>query len=276
MPRISDKHGLAVRHKLKLSKTGSRQMEQTLTQTSVLKPFADSLNQKSPPKTPIQRATYLQKAYQSQYIRAMRHRPEYRRDFTFDLNCPPSGFRVNPRTRTCQNPRVCPWCHVRRRVMPTYEALTSVPQEVRYRSQVAAWYRDTPYDFNQSPFSRSDRGPHQWVEALLTVQMIVPVWSIEREAWQLRHVGMQIVPEGSHFEELLYHRLKTADHPASQIWFRLAASVQNCCELINRVLPASWRQLYLPKNLPTFLDLQSLPGRHRWFRVNRYKPQGDD
>lgn len=106
-------------------------------------------------KDELSKTEFLLRAYRYQYYRAITSDPSQRRPFTYALNCPPCGFDVHPKTKTCKNPRVCPWCFVRLRLLKAFSALLAVPDEVRHGHQVLVWKRDVP-DNGKLPFLRAN------------------------------------------------------------------------------------------------------------------------
>ena len=66
----------------------------------------------------IYRIKVLQNQVRFQMYRWITENPERAYRGTYELNCPPTGVLVHPKTDFCNNPVVCPWCFVRRRLIP--------------------------------------------------------------------------------------------------------------------------------------------------------------
>ena len=237
-----------------------------LLRDSVLRVFPATHNQSD-----IARTYALQWACQQQYFRLMTADPERVLEYTYRRNCPPVGFSVSPETRRCSNPRVCPWCFVRRRLLPVYAALMKVPKAIRLQQDVLVWCRILPYTPNALPFFRSNYGPHQWCQALVTAQLVIPFINYTTSHLQLHHIGIQIVPRESDCEKQLVRRsVKPRLHvqrfkgaPGSGIIRAMALSFQ-----------MQWLELLDSRNLLQFQTLLDGFKKSRLMRITHYKEKG--
>lgn len=218
------------------------------------------------------RAQLLQRKLRYQYYRAIAKDAANRYTYTYSLNCCPVGFSVKPRTRFCTNPKVCPWCFVRRWLHPTYLALSGIPKDVRQTSKVIVWQRIENFNLQKLPFFRSNKGPHQWCSALATVQLCVPFVSTENNDLQLKHIGIQLVPAGCDFVKQLSRR---AVFPALSFASFERGTNTNIMRAMATVLRFPWANLFALNNLQNFQLLLNSFQKTRLLRITNYKQQGD-
>jgi hypothetical protein len=260
MDNTEEKSKSTVAHRLK--RTG-KNPEFDLLVSSVLFPLLQ------PETSPTSLASYLQRAARFQYYRAITADPDNKYGLTYCLNCNPAGFKVSPMTRSCTNPKVCPWCFVRRRLVPTYNALMDVPDHDQY--QLLYWRRSLPCNVPELPFFSAKRGPHQWSNAKATVQMVLP--GIDDKSGELRifQVGVQVI----HDRVLAWQQMRKRTTGLS---FRFkgydAATSDNIIECIGEVTRLPWLTLFTPDQLPNFQSLLTSAGKSRLIRINQYKPKG--
>ena len=227
----------------------------------------------APPYDPSDRVrTYaLQHACRQQYLRLMIVDPARVLEYTYRLNCPPVGFSVSPTTRRCYNTRVCPWCFVLRRLLPVYNALMRVPPAIRLQQDVLVWRRILPYTPHDLPFFRSNYGPHQWCQALVTAQMIIPFTNDRNDHLQLRHVGIQIVPSESDCEQQLVRRCVK---PAWEFRRFKGAQTVSILSAMSISMQMPWLDLFDARNLHQFQALLDGVKKSRLMRITQYKEKG--
>ena len=222
------------------------------------------------------KALILQKAYRGQYYRAITATPEKRRPYTYALNCPPSGFDVSPKTKTCKNPKVCPWCFVRLRLVKAYRALLAVPNWAREGHQLIVWRRHV-LDGGKLPFLRANYGPHTWCDALVTVQMVVPFVNESVEEGQpkvqLCHAGIQIVPKNCDLKKELG---RYCIQPPLQSGKVGEVTPANVVKALAAVLRLEWMALYRDYNLDSFEYLVDGFERSQLIRISPYKAESAD
>jgi hypothetical protein len=217
------------------------------------------------------RTYLLQKNLRWQYYRVMREDPAKRLAYTYALNCCPVGFDVEPITRFCNNPKVCPWCFVRRWLYPIYVTLSCIPKDVRQPCKVVAWQRTKNWNLTKLPFFRSDYGPHQWCSALATVQLCAPYIDPEKGSLQLRHVGIQIVPADCDLSKQL---TRLAAHPSLTFTTFEGGTNTNIVRAMATVLRFPWATLFASDNLQSFYSLLTRSDAHL-LRITKYKQRGD-
>lgn len=226
--------------------------------------------------TDLAKAQVLLNAYRYQYYRAITAQPENRRAYTYALNCSPSGFNALPKTKTCKNPKVCPWCFVRLRLLKAYRALLAVPVSEREGYQVVAWRRFV-LDDGKLPFLRSNYGPHTWCDALVTVQMVVPFVNENvpqgQPKVQLCHSGIQIIPKDCEISKELN---RYCIRPALQGKEFGKVTPENIVKAMVAVLRLEWMALYRPHNLDAFEDLVKGFKRSQLIRISPYKADTAD
>ena len=226
--------------------------------------------------TDLAKTQVLLKAYRGQYYRAITATPEKRRPYTYALNCPPSGFEVHPTTKTCKNPKVCPWCFVRLRLVKAYRALLAVPNWAREGHQIVAWQRIV-LDNEKVPFLRANYGPHTWCDALVTVQMVVPFVNEHvpqgQPKVQLIHAGIQIVPENCNLKKELG---RYCIQPPLQSGKFGEVTPANVVKALAAVLRLGWMALYRDSNLEAFEYLVHGFKSSQLIRISPYKPEAVD
>lgn len=223
--------------------------------------------------TDLAKTLVLQKLYRSQYYRAITADPTKRRPYTYALNCPPCGFNTHPKTKTCKNPKVCPWCFVRLRLLKAYRALLKVPTSARKGYHVVAWRR-LALDNGKLPFLRANYGPHTWCNAHVTVQMVVPFVNEHvaqgQSKVQLCHVGIQVIPKHCDFSKELS---RYCIRPALQGKVLGDVSPENVLKAIASALKFEWRAIYRNYNLDAFEYLVDGFKRSQLIRISPYKSE---
>lgn len=226
--------------------------------------------------TDLAKAQVLLKAYRNQYYRPITAQPENRRAYTYALNCLPCGFNALPKTKTCKNPKVCPWCFVRLRLVKAYRALLKVPSSVRDDYQIVVWRRFV-LDDGKLPFLRSNYGPHTWCDALVTVQMVVPFVNDQVPEGQLKvqlcHAGIQVVPKHCVLQEKM-SRL-CIRQPFQGKEFGKVTPI-DVVRGLACVLKLEWMSLYRPHNLDAFQYLVDGFKRSQLIRISPYKAEAAD
>ena len=228
-------------------------LEFNLLLYGVLFEFADATN-------PLVLCRLLQKQYRQQLGMSMAL-GQNALDMTYAANCPPCGLKLNITPRVCQNPKVCPWCFVRRRLVPATLALRKVPAENRRESKVIAWKRILPYSEDALRLFSKNYGPHKFVKAQATVQAILPFID---DGLKMSHVGVQIVDANCQHEKLLeslhlnFHVEPVANndgiHRAIVFAFRLP-----------------WRNLFAKEQTGNFVKIMDDFNKRRLIRINKFK-----
>ena len=216
----------------------------------------------------IVRAYGLQRAFQQQYFRLTTENPNRVLEYAYRLNCPPVGFSVSPMTRRCSNPRVCPWCYVLRRLLPVYDALMEVPEEIRKSQDILIWRRFLPYSTADLPFLRSNYGPHQWCEALVTAQLVIPFIHERTHQLQLSHVGVQLVSSESDGEQQLVRR---SVWPVLEVRRFKGATSGRIIKAMSVILHLPWLALADFQNQLQFQTLLDGFKKSRLMRITYYK-----
>lgn len=226
---------------------------------------------KSYGSTDLARTQILLKVYRNQFYREITASPEKRRPYTYALNCPPCGFEVRPKTKTCKNPKVCPWCFVRLRLVKAYRALLAVPSWGRDGHQIVAWKR-LVLDNGKLPFLRANYGPHTWCGALVTVQMAVPFVNEHvpqgQPKVQLLHAGIQIVPKNCDLQKQLG---RYCIRPALKGRTFGEVTPANVVNALAAVLQLEWMALYRNYNIDAFEYVLKGFKRSRLIRISPYK-----
>lgn len=124
-------------------------------------------------------------------------------------NCPPVGFKSEPKMFHCQNIRLCPFCFIRYRVKPIYERVLALGDETLSSSKLVVWRRRMAIT-DKPPFFDRRTGPHVWFDAHLTSQLVVPFVRLAKlkepvEGRRITidhvglpliyHIGIQVVPD---------------------------------------------------------------------------------
>jgi len=229
-------------------------------------------------KSPVAKTILLQRSLRSQYFRLMNLDKENKLRNVYRLNCCPVGFDVTPITRFCTQPQICPWCFVRRWLLPTYLALHEVLKPVREKHAIVAWRR---INFNAKPlpFFASNYGPHQWCKALVTVQLGFP-WlyysASNRQTFSsYYHIGFQIVPRSCDVTAALNRR---AVSPALSIAREPKATTENIFKLMSHMASLSWLPLYENENFDFFSNavLSSKTKSTKLLRITHYRERNTD
>jgi hypothetical protein len=214
-----------------------------------------------------EQALVLQKHMRYQYYRLIAKQPELRLTHTYHLNCPPPGFDVRPLTRSCNQPRVCPWCFVRRWLLPIYREFLAVPKELRMEHTVLAWQRQLPYT-ESPPFFRANYGPHQWCQSLASAQLVLPWY--QGDSLIYRHVGFHLVPKDLDYRAALTRRVVK---PAVTIKAYPQVVALSIVKALLSATQLPWLDLFEREQLVKFQLLASLgKGKFRLLRINKYKP----
>ena len=211
-------------------------------------------------------ASDLQRSIQFQYYRTITRYPERRLPLTYALDCRPSGFNATPFTQACQIRRVCPWCFVRS-LLPVYDALLEPDVKIQNLHSFLLWKRRlTPWV--KLPFFRPDRGPHAWCKALVTAQIVMPFYHQPSNAIMMEHVGFQIIPKGTDYENLLK---RSTIHPELTCIQLKSATPATIVKAFGATLNFNWSDLYLADNLDYFIQLLDGFKHQKMVRLSRYK-----
>jgi len=215
-------------------------------------------------------ALRIQKSIRGQYYRMIAAHPEQAHSLTYKLNCPPSGFYVMPWTQTCENPRACPWCFARR-LRNVYDVLMGPNRKFRILHRLVGWHREVPID-GKLPFFRADYGPHLWLKASVTVQMVVPFFQAATGSLQLRHIGIQLTSKKEwDFAEKL--KRNCVNPPLTSFTYN-TTNPANTYKVFNTVMRFPWLDLYLASNRGHFEKLMDLYPKQQLLRISRYNPEG--
>lgn len=222
----------------------------------------------------ISKAIIMQGHLRQQYYRLIKHDPDNRLDYTYKLNCCPAGFDVTPETRFCTQPQICPWCHVRRWLFPAYQALHKVPKAIREEHAVVVWRRGQR-NVKAPAFFASNYGPHQWCNALVTVQLGFPWPHFATNSVMYYHLGMQIVPKSCDVNAALTRR---AVMPALSIVRRSKATTENIFTVMSHVTSLPWLPLYSEDNFQFFANAvqASKAKSSRFLRITPYRERNTD
>jgi hypothetical protein len=214
----------------------------------------------------------LQSAYRSQMYRLIAADKQNRLNYTYQLNCRPAGVWANPRTKFCFQNRQCPWCATRQ-IVSVYRALVATPAEIKQQSKLVGWVRDLPYNASDLPFFSGKYGPHQWCDARVTVQIVVPRL-VYTDAVNLvfRHIGLQYVPAGLDYPAALTKRLRRFG--CNNVKF-LQPNPEDkksvTLQLLRQAFQFNWLLLFQPEHLPLFQALNMDFKKQRFVRINKYK-----
>jgi len=219
---------------------------------------------------PWRQGLKIQQSIRGQYYRTIAVHPGQAYKLTYGLNCPPCGFFVTPWTRPCRNHRVCPWCFARR-LVGIYDALREPEPKIRNLCRLVAWQREMPIG-GELPFFRANYGPHTWLNAKVTVQLVVPYLHVATGNFRLRHVGIQLIPRSEvDFDAKLK---RNCVNPALQVFNYNTAMPTNIYKAFNTVLKFPWLDLYLAENRDKFENLMDMYPKQKLLRISRYKPEG--
>lgn len=229
-------------------------------------------------RSDVAKTILLQRNLRQQYFRLINLDKENKLRHVYRLNCCPAGFDVVPVTRFCNQPQVCPWCFVRRWLLPTYLALTKVPKAIRETHAVVAWRRIS-FNGKAPSFFASNYGPHQWCDALVTVQLNFP-WLYYSEKERVvfpshYHIGFQIVPKSCNVNAALNRR---AVSPALFIVREAKAKTENIFKIMAHMSPSAWLPLYDCKNFEFFADAVMSPKNKstKRLRITPYRERNTD
>ena len=216
----------------------------------------------------IVRTQALQRSLRFHYYRMITANPEQRYALTYSLNCPPPAFKVTPKTRCCTNVRTCPWCHIRRQLLPIYEAIMAVPEEIRRDCKVVGWARGLAYATKNLPFFALKQRPHQWCRALVTAQLMAPTLHPRANQLYLHHAGIQLIPKSC-------DPIKALGNPAVMPVLGVCAfdnaDSETVLEAISMVVRLPWVTLSRKENLTHFQPLMDGFHKQQLLRINRYK-----
>lgn len=138
-------------------------------------------------------------------------------------NCPPPGCGYMPRPLFhCHQFKTCPFCFVRLRLVPIYERIMSLPESVLQDSKVVIWRRKLAVT-DELPFFTRGAGPHVWLKAVLSAQVVVPFFTAYklketvtvrgqevcfRYEPSLEHFGVHVVPAAVSVSDVMSPRLE--------------------------------------------------------------------
>ena len=251
-----------VKHQLSLPK--KRQPIRQITQDCVLDPCEPDL------PTLWQKALRIQLSIRCQYYRSITEHPDQALNFTYALNCPPSGFHVTPYTNVCNQYKVCPWCFARR-LVKIYDALMKPGPKARPVQRLVAWQRNLPITA-ELPFFRANYGPHTWLNAKVTTQLVVPYYVAASNTFRLRHIGIQVSPNADiDFAKKLK---RNCVNPSLHIFTYNTVTPTNIYKVFNTVMKFPWLDLYLSENREHFETLMNMYPRQNLLRISQYKPKG--
>lgn len=273
-----------IHHEIK--KSAARADLNLLTQHTVI----GSLDDKKFSSSPVYRAKVLQNQYRFQMWRWITQHPERKYEGTYAMNCPPSGFLVRPKTKYCYEAEVCPWCFVRRRVVPVFKAIQAVPREVRQGNQVVSLrFEHAPTE--ELPFFRRDRGPHAWSGSLATVQTLTSSIVPEpdppprkkddpphppSQLQDIYHVVL-VLPEEENPHTLINQILERRKHfRAPTVYAKPFASLADAISVISGSYHLPWLQLFHDRNLIHFTNFKAKNSKRRLLRVNAYKSKEEN
>ncbi|TWU18565.1 hypothetical protein Poly21_07290 [Allorhodopirellula heiligendammensis] len=210
----------------------------------------------------------LQFAIRGHYLKAITYNYKLAKKYTYDMNCPPSGFDVTPYTKLCGNSRVCPWCFSRR-MFDVFRVLTEPSLRVRKVSKMVIWKRSLPLT-DELPFLPSTRGPHQRCKALATAQLMIPTFNPHTQSFYLSHVGIQVVPKTTTgVIDKVNHK---NDGPPLHVKEAPSCTHAGILMALKASSRIPWMDLYEPDNFPHFIDLLDMYPRKQLLRISRYKP----
>lgn len=230
-----------------------KNLEFNLLQYGVLFDFNNKIN-------PLNRCLFLQKQYRRQLSMAIALGLN-KLNMTYVANCPPCGLKLSISSRLCGNPKVCPWCFVRRRLVPATLALREVPAENRFESKVIAWKRILPYSEDALRLFSKNYGPHKFLKAQATVQAILPFID---DGLKMSHVGVQIVDANCQHEKLL-ERLHLNFHVEP------VANNDGIHRAIVFAFRLPWRNLFAKEQTGNFVKIMDDFNKRRLIRINKFK-----
>lgn len=210
-------------------------------------------------KDPVARCCLVQQRYRAQLARVMSVGDKLA--LTYAANCPPCGVKLALRPRLCNQPKVCPWCFIRRRMVPAYRAMLSVPSDMRGRSKVIAWKRTLPYSAESLDLFSKNYGPHQRVGASVTVQAILPYVD---NGLKLRHVGVQVVSVDCR-HEVLFRKLRLDFHVEPKV------SALGAHRAVVYAFRLPWKNFFEQDQTSNFVKVMEDFRKRRLIRINQFK-----
>lgn len=215
----------------------------------------------------------LQSAYRSQMYRLITQEPANALKYTYQLNCRPAGVLVKPATKFCMQPKKCPWCFARQ-LRVIYNALCAVPAYAQDRFKFVGWSRVLPFTPNGTlPFFSSKYGPHQWCDAAVTVQAIVPGLRQTGADTELvfRHVGLQQVPVSFDPVESLPKKFRRVAADFTIFQPKPESPLSPALQMMTAGFKFDWSCLFQPAQLPLFQALNADFKKQRFVRINKFK-----
>lgn len=224
----------------------------------------------APSSSEVIKTLFLQRHLRYQHYSLIKADPSKCLKLHYSMNCPPAGFKSVPLTRACKRARTCPWCYVRRWLLPAFKALMLVPAELRTTCSVIGWKR-VILKKDKSLFFRANYGPHQWCKALVTIQFAVPWPNCTTGELFYYHFGVQIVPGTCDYKAALTRR---AVKTPLEINGLHGATVKNIILIMSSVATLPWLELFQPQQFKIFYDFVLAPKTKsvRLFRINPYHP----
>lgn len=247
-----------ISHKLKglvthqpIAKT--KDIKQTLFESCVLARYSSEKIDKTNPMACMK---YIQKAMQYQYLRVIRKYPDEALKLIYDANCCPCGFVVQPSTQVCNQPDVCPWCYIRRRLVPAYKALTVESKPGMHELLCIP---------SLQGFYTGRKHPHYWFNAKVTVQIGLPTLSINFNTEKYFVFLLSVIPKKEDNKSKIIElypstvRYALVDYTPEKLLEYLAVSV------------IDYSLLYHPTKVEVFENNLSLLrySNHRKLRINR-------
>lgn len=249
-----------------LSKLVTSNPIQSITQGCILSHCEPAI------RDPGHAALRIQMSIRGQYYRVIKANPERALELTYKLNCPPCGFYVTPWTQPCLDYKVCPWCFTRR-LLQVYEELMRPERKIRILHRLVAWSRDVPLE-NKLPFFRPDTGPHKWLNATTSVQMVVPYLDSRTVSPRLRHIGIHLSPKRD--LDFAARLRRNCVNPAVNAFTYNTVNPENIYRVFNTVMRFPWLDLYLAENREHFENFMDLYPRQKLLRFSRYKSKGEE
>jgi hypothetical protein len=215
----------------------------------------------------------LQKRYRGQLYRIIAADPGNRLAYTYQLNCFPIGVLVYPKTKTCNESKLCPWCRVRRVIMPVRDALMAIPTDQRSKFKLVGWVRDLPFSADIQSTFLPKSGPHLWAKAAVTTQTITPTLRKVGDTFNLmwRHTGIQRVPVDSDPVQTLEKHFKRASVSFQFFQPKGANNLPPLLEMLAIPFRFNWLAFLAPEQFHLFQALNADFKRQRFVRINKYK-----
>lgn len=220
----------------------------------------------------VHRAIFLQFNYRSQMYRLIADAPDKALQYTYQLNCKPPGFFVQPNTKFCNKPKVCPWCAVRQ-LTTIYDEFCLVPKPVRHNSRFIGWRRLLPFSSQELlPRVSGEYGPHRWLKAHVSAQAFLPGLLLVDGVYQLvyRHIGIHCVPNTVPDPiAKLKNKFKTLD--SNFEYFEKDPAINPVSSLMHEAFVFNWLKLFEPEQFALFQVLNADFKRQRFIRIHKYK-----